>query len=135
MGEGYTTYLGKDVGISGADVPLNGGAAWQRMLAEIEVAMRLAYVSKEQLQLLAINGVRCSGTGVHGHQLLEDVAAKLMLRVAFGPLKRRVNYIAARVAWVLRQQKDAVLEEMRALSEGPSARFHSPLYAQHLGIM
>eukprot|EP00929_Paragymnodinium_shiwhaense_P044562 TRINITY_DN22843_c0_g1_i1.p1 TRINITY_DN22843_c0_g1~~TRINITY_DN22843_c0_g1_i1.p1 ORF type:complete len:711 (+),score=178.09 TRINITY_DN22843_c0_g1_i1:71-2203(+) len=133
--EGYTAYLRQDIGISGADEPLNGGAAWQRLLAETEVATRLSTVPEEELRLLAINGVRCGGTGVHGHQLLEDVASKLMLRVAFGPLKRRIDYIAARVAWVLRQQKDAVLAEMEALSEGPSARFHSPLYKKHLAIM
>jgi hypothetical protein len=58
-----------------------------------------------------------------------------MLSMAFHPLRKRIRYIAARVAWSLRQQKATSAEWMAMMSEGPAARFHSPLFAQHLAIL
>eukprot|EP00927_Polykrikos_kofoidii_P085254 TRINITY_DN9221_c0_g1_i1.p1 TRINITY_DN9221_c0_g1~~TRINITY_DN9221_c0_g1_i1.p1 ORF type:complete len:801 (+),score=143.58 TRINITY_DN9221_c0_g1_i1:112-2514(+) len=133
--KGYTAYLRNDVSIPGAEVPLNGGAAWNRLLSELEVAMRLAHPPPEELAGLALAAVRCGGTGVHGHQRWEDISSKLMLSMAFHPLRKRIRYIAARVAWSLRQQKATIAEWMAMMSEGPAARFHSPLFAQHLAIL
>jgi len=79
--------------------------------------------------------MRAGGTGVHGHQRWEDVASKLMLQLAFEPLRRRVRYIAARVIWALKHQKAAVSEWMAALSDGPGARLYSPLFTEHLRIL
>jgi len=133
--EGYAKYLSNDIKIPGAEVPLNGGAQWQRVLAEVEVAMRLAHPPAEELANLAMSAVRAGGTGVHGHQRWEDVASKLMISIAFEPLLRRVRYVAARVAWVLRHQKVAVSEWMSVLSEGPASRIYSPLFVQHLSVL
>jgi len=132
---GYTNYLKDQVRISGADVPLNGGAAWQRLLAEVEVAMRLAHPSQEDLNGLMLAAVRCGGTGVHGHQRWEEVASKLMLGVSFEPLRRRVRYVATRVVWVLKHQKATVSEWMSTLADGPASRFYSPLFTEHLEIL
>lgn len=132
---GYASYLRNEVRVPGADVPLNGGAAWQRLLAEIEVAMRLAHPPPEELAGLMIAGVRAGGTGVHGHQRWEEVASKLMLSVSFEPLRRRVRYVAARVVWVLKHQKATVSEWMSTLSEGPVSRLYSPLFTQHLDVL
>lgn len=117
------------------DVPLNGGAAWQRLLAEVEVAMRLSHPPKEELSALMLNAVRAGGTGIHGHQRWEDVSSKLMLAIAFGPLQRRVRYVAARVIWVLKHQKAAVSEWMSTLSDGPASKLYSPLFSEHLRIL
>lgn len=133
--EGYAAYLRDQVKISGAEVPLNGGAAWQRLLAEVEVAMRLAHPPKEELANITQAAIAAGGTGVHGHQRWEDVASKLMLSAAFEPLLRRVRYVAARVIWVLRHQKLAVSEWMSILSDGPGARIYSPLFSQHLSVL
>lgn len=132
---GYAAYLRDEVKVPGADVQLNGGAAWQRLLAEIEVSMRLAHPPPEELQGLMLASIRAGGTGVHGHQRWEDVASKLMLSVSFEPLRRRVRYVAARVVWVLKHQKATVSEWMSMLSDGPSARLHSPLFGQHLDVL
>ncbi|CAE8599542.1 unnamed protein product, partial [Polarella glacialis] len=132
---GYAAYLRNEVKIPGADVPLNGGAAWQRLLAEVEVAMRLAHPPPEELANIMVAAVRAGGTGVHGHTRWEDVSSKLMLSIAFDPLLRRIRYIAARVIWVLQNQKAAVSEWMSVLSEGPAARIYSPLFAQHLTVL
>merc|ERR1719198_1653541 len=109
---GYAAYLRDHVKIPGADVPLNGGAAWQRLLAEIEVAMRLAHPPAEELANLMKAAVQAGGCSVHGHSRWDDVASKLLMSMAFDPLCRRIQYVAARVAWVLRQQKAAVAEWM-----------------------
>jgi len=114
---------------------LNGGAAWDRLLAEVEVAMRLAHPPAEELSALMLNAIRAGGTGVHGHARWEDVASKLMLGIAFEPLRRRTSYVASRVIWVLKNQKAAVSEWMSQLSDGPAARLYSPLFSEHLQML
>lgn len=133
--EGYAKYLREEVRVPSADMPINGGAAWQRLLAEIEVAMRLAHPPAEELSNLMLNAVRAGGTGVHGHQRWEDVSSKLMLGLAFEPLRRRIRYVAARIIWVLKNQKATVSEWMSTLSDGPAARLYSPLFTEHLRIL
>eukprot|EP00811_Abedinium_folium_P031668 NODE_5171_length_1801_cov_6.797491.p1 GENE.NODE_5171_length_1801_cov_6.797491~~NODE_5171_length_1801_cov_6.797491.p1 ORF type:complete len:459 (+),score=166.45 NODE_5171_length_1801_cov_6.797491:214-1590(+) len=133
--EAYTAYLRNDVGIPGAEMPLNGGAAWQRLISEVEVAMRLAHPPPEELASLTLAAVQAGGTGIHGHQRWDDVSAKLLLTIAFEPLRRRLRYVAARVAWQLRQQKTAVAEWMATLENNPSARLYSPLFSVHLAVL
>lgn len=133
--EGYTTYLRNEVKIPGADVALNGGASWRRLLAEVEVAVRLAHPPQESLKNFAVAAICAGGTGMHGHQRWEDVSSKLMLTIAFEPLVLRLRYVTARVIWLLRQQKLAVSEWMSFLAEGPGARISSPLFTQHLTAM
>jgi len=139
--QAYTKFLRDDVQIPGADLPLNGGAAWQRLLLEIEVAMRLATPTKEELAGLHLASVQAGGTGVRGHQLWEDVFEKLVREIAFEPLRRRVRYVAARIGWSLRQQKIAVADWMATLEDGLSgqpnvyARQFSPLFPQHLKVL
>mmetsp|Transcript_43566 Transcript_43566/g.100352 ORF Transcript_43566/g.100352 Transcript_43566/m.100352 type:complete len:837 (-) Transcript_43566:143-2653(-) len=139
--QGYTNFLRTVIEIPGADLPLNGGAAWQRLLLEIEVAMRLARPSKEELAGLHLASVQAGGTGVRGHQLWEDVFEKLLREIAFEPLRRRVRYVAARIGWSLRQQKIAVADWMATLEDGRGrhanvyARQFSPLFPQHLAVL
>lgn len=133
--KGYITYIKKEVGIASAEVPLNGGAAWQRLLEEIDVAMRLAQPPEEELCGLLLGAIQAGGTGIHGHQRWDDVASKLLLTIAFDPLLRRVRYVAARVAWALRQQKTAVADWMATLESGPSARLYSNIFSQHVAVL
>ncbi|CAE7572035.1 GIP, partial [Symbiodinium sp. CCMP2456] len=58
--EGYAKYLRDQVKISGADVALNGGAAWRRLLAELEVAVRLAHPPEESIKSIAQAAI-CAG--------------------------------------------------------------------------
>jgi len=133
--EGYIKYLRENVSISSADVPLNGGSAWYRLMEEIEVAMRLVHPSAQDLKELAVCAVQAGGTGVRGHQRWDDVSSKLLLDIAYEPLRRRVRYVAARVNWALQQQKSAVAEWMAAVEDGPASRLYSPLFAQHLQVL
>lgn len=121
--------------IPGADVALNGGASWRRLLAEVEVAVRLASPPQEAMKNIALSAICAGGTGVHGHQRWEDVASKLMLSIAFEPLLTRLRYVCGRAMWLLRHQKLAVSEWMCFLAEGPGARIASPLFTQHLSVM
>jgi len=132
---GYAEYLRDTVYIPSSHERLNGGAAWQRLLSEIEVAMRLAHPPSEELAGLPLAAIQAGGTGVHGHQRWDDVTMKLLVGIAFEPLRKRIRYIAARVAWSLRQQKVAVAEWMATLQEGPSSRFFSSLFPQHLALL
>lgn len=133
--EGYSAYLRNKVKIPGSDVALNGGASWRRLLAEVEVAVRLAHPPEDSIKNIAVAAICAGGTGVHGHQRWEDVSSKLMLTFAFEPLLQRLHYVAARVIWLLRHQKLAVSEWMSFLAEGPGARISSPLFTQHLTVM
>jgi len=114
---------------------LNGGSAWYRLMEEIEVAMRLVHPSAQDLKELAVCAVQAGGTGVRGHQRWDDVSSKLLLDIAYEPLRRRVRYVAARVNWALQQQKSAVAEWMAAVEDGPASRLYSPLFAQHLQVL
>jgi len=133
--QNYAEYLRETVCIPSSHERLNGGAAWQRLLSEIEVAMRLAHPPAEELSGLPLAAIQAGGTGVHGHQRWDDVTMKLLVGIAFEPLRKRIRYIAARVAWSLRQQKVAVAEWMATLQEGPSSRFFSSLFPQHLALL
>jgi len=133
--EGYAAYLRDTVHVAAADVPLNGGAAWQRLLQEVEVAMRLSSPPPDELSKLMLNAIKCGGTGVHGHQRWEDLWPKLMFALAFEPLRRRIRYVTARVVFVLKVQKNTVSEWMATLSGGPAARCYSPLFPEHLRIL
>jgi len=133
--EGYARYLRDEVRVPCADMRLNGGAAWQRLLSEIEVAMRLAHPPPEELTGLMLNAIRAGGTGIHGHARWEDISSKLMLGIAYGPLRQRIRYVVARVIWVLKNQKATVSEWMATLSDGPAARLYSPLFSEHLRIL
>lgn len=133
--EGYIAYLKDEVGISSADVPLNGGSSWYRLMEEIEVAMRLVHPTAKDLKELAACAVQAGGTGLHGHQRWDDVSAKLLLEIAYEPLRRRIRYVAARVAWALQRLKNAVAQWMEDIETGPSSRLYSPLFAQHLQVL
>lgn len=129
----YAEYLLNKACITGADQPLNGGAAWHRLLAEVDVAMRLARPPQEKLEQLCFAAIRCGGTGVHGHQRWEDVSAKLMFEITYEPLRRRLRYIAARMVRMLKRQKGTVTEQMA--EDSGSKLFGNKLIAKHIEIL
>mmetsp|Transcript_39803 Transcript_39803/g.125284 ORF Transcript_39803/g.125284 Transcript_39803/m.125284 type:complete len:1011 (+) Transcript_39803:111-3143(+) len=116
---GYAEYLEKVVRVAGADVPLSGGAAWHRLMAELEVATRLCHLHPEHLQGLDGLALQLQGAHVLGGQGWEDMAQKLMHCMALGPLQRRARYAVARVAWTLRRQKVAAGAWLRTVGKGP----------------
>jgi hypothetical protein len=132
---GYSKYLEEEVGATGADMELNGGAAWQRLLVELEVAIRLAHPSPDEIAALSDAAMQAGGTTSHGPQRWDDVASKLLMSIAFEPLFNRIRYMAARVAWFLRQQKAAVAEWMATTADSGSHSLHSPLFTQHLQML
>eukprot|EP00928_Gymnodinium_smaydae_P028187 TRINITY_DN21561_c0_g1_i1.p1 TRINITY_DN21561_c0_g1~~TRINITY_DN21561_c0_g1_i1.p1 ORF type:complete len:1079 (+),score=269.65 TRINITY_DN21561_c0_g1_i1:62-3298(+) len=128
----YAAYMQTRVRIPGSDVPLSGGAAWQRLLAEVEVALMLSSMPQAELRRLRSAIIQLAGTRARGHQRWDDVTASLMLSVAFEPLRRRVRYVAARVAWALRELRECATAWMASTSAGPLASFQSaPVLAEH----
>lgn len=115
---GYAAYLEKNIHVAGADVPLSGGAAWHRLMAELEVAMRLVHLKPEQLEGLDGMALQLQGARVLGGQGWEDMAQKLMHCLALGPLQRRARYVVTRVAWALRRQKVAAGAWLRTMGKG-----------------
>jgi len=116
--QGYAAYLERVVHIAGADVPLSGGAAWRRLMEELEVAMRLVHLQPEHLQGLDGLALQLQGAHVLGGQGWEDMAQKLMHLVALGPLQCRARYAVARVAWTLRRQKVPAAAWLRTMGKG-----------------
>ena len=53
--------------IPGADVALNGGASWRRLLAEVEVAVRLAHPPQEGSPEV-FHGIFVENKGHRGHE-------------------------------------------------------------------
>lgn len=133
--ESYTAYLHKSIGISSVDEPLNGGAAWHRLTKEVEIAMRLVHPSAKQVEDLASAAVQSGGTGVHGNQCWDDVAAKLLIEIAYDPLMRRIRYVVARVSWALQKLRSSVVELMATAGDRPASFMYSPLFSQHLQIV
>lgn len=133
--ERYTAYVRENLGMGSVDMPLNGGAAWHRLTKEIEIAMRLVHPSVKHVQELVIATVQAGGTGLRGNQDWDDIAAKLLLEIAYEPLRRRIHYVVARVSWALQQLKSSVVELMATAADMPASRMYSPLFPQHLDIV
>eukprot|EP00929_Paragymnodinium_shiwhaense_P094385 TRINITY_DN5491_c0_g1_i1.p1 TRINITY_DN5491_c0_g1~~TRINITY_DN5491_c0_g1_i1.p1 ORF type:complete len:816 (-),score=250.87 TRINITY_DN5491_c0_g1_i1:332-2716(-) len=98
--QSYATYLQDAVNILGADVQLDGGAAWQRLLVEVQVALELAHLRQEDVFMYQRSSVQMSGS-------LLGLQKKLLFAVSFVPLQRRVRYVVARVLWALTTLKMA----------------------------
>eukprot|EP00930_Biecheleria_cincta_P084179 TRINITY_DN7366_c0_g1_i1.p1 TRINITY_DN7366_c0_g1~~TRINITY_DN7366_c0_g1_i1.p1 ORF type:complete len:815 (-),score=143.95 TRINITY_DN7366_c0_g1_i1:342-2786(-) len=105
---GYASYLRDNVNMFGADIPLHGVPAWQRMVCELEVAMRLGTLGSEELRRFQAAEAQLAGIHAHGPSRWEDILTKLMFFVGFEPLRKLVRYAAARVMCLLRRQKVAV---------------------------
>lgn len=134
--QGYAVYLRESIDISGADSLLSGGASWQRLVAEVEVAARLAHLPPEASALLGRAALQFGGPSwTQSRQRLEDLAPQLMLGVAFAPLQSRARYVAARTAWALRQQQATAMGWLRSLSSDPACRNYSPLFLEHHRII
>jgi len=119
----------------GADVELGGGAAWQRLVAEVEFALLSAPLpctteghgcSVAQRQSARHYGAkyRCGDD--------RDLGEELMFEAAYEPLHQCVRYIAARVAWALKRQQATALDWMR--TAGTSRRCSSFFGHHHAAL-
>jgi len=108
---GYAKYLREKVYIEGAEYPLNGGAMWPRMLAEIRVALLLTEPDKEDLANMKGRVYEANGYQPIGDDLpWKEVCWKVIEVLSDKPLRSRVTYIVARMVWVLKHQKVTVSE-------------------------
>mmetsp|Transcript_3653 Transcript_3653/g.6447 ORF Transcript_3653/g.6447 Transcript_3653/m.6447 type:complete len:731 (-) Transcript_3653:173-2365(-) len=120
----YLDYLVNDSRIGAADVEVNGGAQFRRVMAEVEIFLRFSEIAVEtkKRDVIQARGVSMSSLG------WRDVVVKLLKNDAHLPLQRRVQYVAERMKWFFQSQKEAVLEWMCSLEGNPSAR----TYPDHL---
>eukprot|EP00927_Polykrikos_kofoidii_P038349 TRINITY_DN32695_c0_g1_i1.p1 TRINITY_DN32695_c0_g1~~TRINITY_DN32695_c0_g1_i1.p1 ORF type:complete len:708 (+),score=139.02 TRINITY_DN32695_c0_g1_i1:207-2126(+) len=126
--KGYGTYLHRVVGLPGAEVPLSGRSAWQRLLSEIEVSVKLAHLPENVCSNMHWLMLPQTGVG-------DDAIRKLMFSVAFSPLRRRGIYVAMRVCWMLGRLRDSTPMWMKALSQARTLHFGSPVLKQHSSIL
>eukprot|EP00441_Pelagodinium_beii_P013196 CAMPEP_0197706760 /NCGR_PEP_ID=MMETSP1338-20131121/127106_1 /TAXON_ID=43686 ORGANISM="Pelagodinium beii, Strain RCC1491" /NCGR_SAMPLE_ID=MMETSP1338 /ASSEMBLY_ACC=CAM_ASM_000754 /LENGTH=573 /DNA_ID=CAMNT_0043290675 /DNA_START=23 /DNA_END=1745 /DNA_ORIENTATION=+ len=120
----YLDYLVNDSRIGAADVEVNGGAQFRRVVAEVEIFLRFSEIGEvaKKRDVIQARGVSMSSLG------WRDVVVKLLKNDAHLPLQRRVQYVAERMKWFFQSQKEAVLEWMCSLEGNPSAR----TYPDHL---
>lgn len=127
---GYASFLQHQVDLPGAGVALNGIAAWQRLLRELDVSLRLTSAAWDDPPvmrgpMMLTNLQQCRP---------EESAQELMVSLAFPPLQRRIHYVSLRVAWGLRQLKASASECMFAL--GTDQRHtQSPILMKHATLL
>ncbi|CAK0828234.1 unnamed protein product [Prorocentrum cordatum] len=125
--EGYAAFVEEAAGAPCAGEALGAGAAWRRLLAEVEVALLLAHAGGQAAACIGLAQTQAQNGSSSGSPHLEDtVAKKLMMSVVLPPLQRRARYAAARVQWWLRRQAALALERM----QGPDERLPSHLHSR-----
>jgi len=129
--EEYIEYLRNGIAVPTADVELNGGAQFRRLLTETEIFLRFSEISVETSKRDVIQA--------RGHtanrDTWRDVIAKLLRQEAHMPLQSRVTYVGERIKWFFECQKESVLNFMEGLKDTPRASIFSPLYPKHAKLI
>jgi len=127
----YIKYLNDEIQIASADVQVNGGAQFRRMMSEVEIFLRFSEINVEtkKRDVIQARGVSMSCL------TWRDVVVKLLSNEAHLPLQLRVQYVGERIKWFFQQQKEAVLAFMGKLEGTPSANLYSPLYPKHAKLI
>jgi len=123
---GYAHYLKDSAQLPGAGLALNGGAAWQRLVAEVEIAVRLAHLQPEAVTGLDHLIVQLEGAKALGGQSWDDVAQRLMHALAMAPLQRVSHYVVSRMAWALQQQKVAAMRWLETCGSRLADQLYTP---------
>ncbi|CAK0788521.1 unnamed protein product [Prorocentrum cordatum] len=128
--KGYASFVEEVAKVPCPGEALGAGAAWRRLLAEVEVALLLAHLGGQAMAYIGLAQAQAPSGSCGG--LLPDgvVARKVMMSVVLPPLQRRARYVAARVQWWLRRQAALSLERMRTPAEHLPGKLHSPTLAR-----
>jgi hypothetical protein len=116
--------------LPGAGLALSGGAAWQRLVAEVEIAVRLTHLPQEAVTGLDHLAVQLEGARSFGGQSWDDVAQRLMHAVAMAPLQHASHYVVSRMAWALQQQKAAAMHWLESYGSRLADQLYAPPCAQ-----
>merc|ERR1712137_971689 len=113
--------------VGAAEVEVNGGAQFRRLMTEVEIFLRFSEIAVEtkKRDVIQARGVSMSSL------TWRDVVVKLLSNEAHTPLQRRVLYVGERLKWFFERQKDAVIEFMGSLEGTPMSNMFSPLYPKH----
>lgn len=128
----YIEYLRNDIQIPSADVELNGGAQFRRLMVEVEIFLRFSEINVEirKQDVIQARGV-LMGSGM----TWREVVLKLLSKEAHVPLQRRLHYVGERIKWFFKQQKEAVIQFMSQLEGSPCGSLYSPLYPKHARLI
>jgi len=127
----YVAYLRTEIEIGAADVEVNGGAQFRRMMHEVEIFLRFSEISVE---IKKRDVIQARGVSM-GCLTWRDVVVKLLSQEAHLPLQRRLQYVGERIKWFFCMQKEAVLDFMDHLEGTPSASMFSPLFPKHVKLI
>uniref|UniRef100_A0A7S1Q176 Uncharacterized protein n=1 Tax=Alexandrium catenella TaxID=2925 RepID=A0A7S1Q176_ALECA len=129
--DAYAAYICQEARLPNAGLALSGGSAWQRLVSEVEIVMKLAM--PEKLELMTGSSF-ASQFGVAWNcesQTFEQAGPKLMFATSFTPLQRRVRYVASRVEWALRQLGANADGCMQAPGGGGGPAWSSAVFQRH----
>mmetsp|Transcript_3651 Transcript_3651/g.6439 ORF Transcript_3651/g.6439 Transcript_3651/m.6439 type:complete len:728 (-) Transcript_3651:51-2234(-) len=127
----YLDYLVNDSRIGAADVEVNGGAQFRRVMAEVEIFLRFSEIAVEtkKRDVIQARGVSMSSL------TWRDVVVKLLSNEAHLPLQRRVQYVGERIKWFFQIQKEAVIDFMSSLEGSPSAAMYPTTLWKHAKLI
>lgn len=123
----YIDYLRTSTFMSATfDTQLSGGAAFRRLLLEVEVFLRFSEVAADTKKRDVIQARGVSMTSL----TWRDVVVKLLAAEAHVPLKKRVQYVGERVTMFFESQKTVILAFMCSL-DGGKMSIYSSEYSKH----
>jgi hypothetical protein len=127
----YIDYLRNDAHLPAFDLPLNGGAQYTRLKHECEVYFRFSEICVEvsKRDVLQARGISI------GQVSWQDVVLKLLANEGQPQVRRKVNYVARRIAWFFEMQKDCVLEFMDSIKGSPDEHLYSQLFPRRVQLI
>jgi len=129
--EDYIEYLRSYIKVPAFDVPINGGAQFQRLMFEVETFLRFSEIGIETKKRDVLQSLGIS----MGSVTWADVVVKLLNHDAHLPLQKRVLYVGERVKWFFQQQKEPIVHFMRSLKGSPDEKLYSVLYTKHAKLI
>eukprot|EP00406_Dinophysis_acuminata_P006964 CAMPEP_0179225856 /NCGR_PEP_ID=MMETSP0797-20121207/8518_1 /TAXON_ID=47934 /ORGANISM="Dinophysis acuminata, Strain DAEP01" /LENGTH=723 /DNA_ID=CAMNT_0020932875 /DNA_START=57 /DNA_END=2228 /DNA_ORIENTATION=- len=126
----YVEYL-LEADVQAADVEVNGGAQFRRVMAEVEIFLRFSEIAVEtkKRDVIQARGISMSSL------TWREVVVKLLSNEAHIPLERRVRYVGERIKWFFMTQKEVTLDFMLGLDGNTSAKMYSGLFPKHAKLI
>jgi GTP-binding protein EngB required for normal cell division len=127
----YAEYLRSEIRVPAADVSINGGAQFRRLMFEVEVFLRFSEIGVETRKQ---DVIQARGVSM-GSVTWRDVVVKLLSNEAHLPMKDRVRYVAERIKFFFMQQKECIVDFMGKIKGSSDEQMFSSLYSKHVKLI
>merc|ERR550534_3017335 len=130
--EDYLDCLKHDIKVPSMDIEINGGAAFRRMMFEVEMFCRFAEITSEtrKQDVVQARGVEASGV-----MTWRQVVVKILSVQAHLGMRQRVSYIGERIKWFFCMQKEVILDFMLGLKTSSCAHLYSKNFPKSAEII